>query len=40
MNGNGFWDNQDRARKIVNEVKALKAITEGLRTAIKGGGNG
>lgn len=35
MNGNGFWDNQDRARKIVNEVKALKAITEGLRTAIK-----
>jgi len=30
----GFWDNQERAREIVGELKALKALVEPVRTAM------
>lgn len=30
----GFWDNQERARGIVGELKALKALVEPVRTAM------
>ncbi|HEX8875602.1 MAG TPA: peptide chain release factor 2 [Phycisphaerales bacterium] len=35
MNGAGFWDSQERAKKVVAEVKGLKAMLEPLRNAIR-----
>jgi len=35
MNDAGFWDDQPKARKVVNEVKLLKSQLDALRNVIK-----
>ena len=35
MNADGFWDNQDKAKKIVAQIKPLKAQVEPLATAMR-----
>lgn len=34
MSGDGFWDSQSRAKKIVAEIKTLKAMVDPLTTAV------